>query len=139
MVLVDSSVWIEALRREGDPRVKIALENLLEAYDAWWSSVVRLEVLGAARARERKALEYFFDVIPYCEVDARTWDTAQALSWRLRDKGHTLPWNDILTAALALEKNARVFARDAHFDVLHRILGLRLYKPGYGGRYEAER
>mgnify|MGYP001550518080 FL=1 len=36
MVLVDSSVWIEALRRDGRLDVKLALENLLEEYEASW-------------------------------------------------------------------------------------------------------
>ena len=34
MVLVDSSVWIESLRRTGRLEVKVALEGLLEAYGA---------------------------------------------------------------------------------------------------------
>ena len=34
MVLVDSSAWIESLRRHGDLRVKLAIEALLEAYEA---------------------------------------------------------------------------------------------------------
>ena len=53
MVLVDSSVWIEALRRDGRLDVKLALEGLLEEYEASWCGPVKLEVLGGARPQER--------------------------------------------------------------------------------------
>ena len=56
MVLVDSSVWIEAARRQGDLGCKVALESLLEEYEAAWCSPVRLEVMGGARKEERRGL-----------------------------------------------------------------------------------
>jgi len=65
MVLIDSSAWVEALRRKGRLEVKLAVETLLEAYEAQWCSPVRLEVLGGARASERRMLGKFFAVIPY--------------------------------------------------------------------------
>ena len=55
--------------------------------------------------------------------------------WTLRDAGLSLPWNDILIAALALRKGLRVYARDVHFDAMERALGLRLYRLGPGGSY----
>ena len=58
MVLVDSSVWIESLRRTGRLEVKVALEALLEAYEAQFCPPIRLEVLGGARKEDRRRLEY---------------------------------------------------------------------------------
>ena len=56
MVLVDSSVWIEALRRKGDLGVKVGLEALMEADGAVISGPVLLEVLGGSRPRDRTRL-----------------------------------------------------------------------------------
>ncbi len=64
MVLVDSSVWIEALRRQGDLAVKVALEALLEADGAIISGPILLEVLGGSRQRDRKRLLGYFGSIP---------------------------------------------------------------------------
>ena len=50
MVLVDSSIWIGALRRNGDVRVKLALQSLIAEYQAAWCSVVKGEVIGGAQA-----------------------------------------------------------------------------------------
>lgn len=135
MVLVDTSVWIEASRRDGDLAFKVGLENLLEEYEAAWCSAVKLEFMGGARRQDRKQLAFWFECIPYRNIEEKHWEQARELAWRLRDAGHTLPWNDILIAALALEGDMRVYAKDRHFETMAQVIGLRLYTPGYGGRY----
>ena len=136
MVLVDSSVWIEALRRDGRLDVKLALENLLEEYEAAWCGPVKLEVLGGARAQDRKSLEEQFSCIPYFPMTDAAWDSAKKLGWRLRDKGCTAPWNDILIATLSVKADCRVYAVDKHFELMYESgAGIRLYRPGYAGQY----
>ena len=136
MVLIDSSIWIEAGRPNGDLLCKVALEALLEAYEAALCSPVKLEVLGGTRAAERRLLEEDFAVIPYFAASERHWTRALQLGWHLRDRGHTIKNNDLLIAAIALEIGCRVYARDRHFDLMAEHAGLPLYRPGYGGSYE---
>jgi predicted nucleic acid-binding protein len=136
MVLVDSSVWIEALRREGRLEVKAALEGLLGEYEAAWCGPVKLEVLGGARAQDRRRLEGHFSCIPYFQMQDPAWDSAKKLAWRLRDRGCPAPWNDILIAALSLEADCRIYAVDKHFEMMRDAgAGIRLYRPDYGGKY----
>jgi hypothetical protein len=137
MVLVDSSVWIEAARRDGDLACKVALEALLEEYEAAVCSPVRLEVLGGAPRRERERLEAYFAILPYAPVEERDWHAAVRNGWALRDAGSMIPWNDIVVATLALRVQCRVYALDAHFESMQRILRLRLYQPGPGGSFAA--
>ena len=135
MVLVDSSAWIESLRRKGDLRVKLAIEGLLEAYEAQWCSPVRLEVLGGARLDERARLGMHFSVIPYGRAP-RTTGSARSLAWRLRGKGLTVPWLDVLIAAIAIHDGVRLYAIDAHFEEIAKHSELQLYQPGYGGSFK---
>jgi hypothetical protein len=136
MVFVDSSVWIEALRRDGNINVKLALENLLEEYEAAWCGPVKLEVLGGARVQDRAKLEAHFGCIPYYPMKDAAWDSAKMLAWRLRDRGCNTPWNDILIAALSREAVCRIFAVDKHFQLMCDAgAGILLYEPGYGGAY----
>ena len=107
MVLVDSSVWIEALRRDGDVEVKLALESLLEEYEAAWCGPVKLEVLGGARSQDREKLEAQFECIPYFPMKDSAWDNAKKIAWRLRDRGCNPPWNDILIATLSVLADCR--------------------------------
>ena len=138
MVLVDSSAWIESLRRNGDMRVKLAVEGLLEAYEAQWCAPVRLEVLGGARAEERAKLGAMFSVVPYRPSREDDWDRAVSLAWRLRSRGLTVPWLDVLIASIAIHDGVRLYAVDAHFKEIAQHSGLMLYRPGYGGSYNDE-
>ncbi len=135
MVLVDSSVWIESLRRNGDMRVKLAVEGLLEAYEAQWCTPIRLEVLGGARVEERANLGKRFSVIPYRPCREDDWDRAISLAWRLRSKGLTVPWLDVLISAIAIYDGVRLYAIDTHFQEIAKHSGLLLYRPGYGGSF----
>lgn len=135
MVLVDSSAWIESLRRKGDIRVKLAIEGLLDAYEAQWCTPVRLEVLGGARPEERRRLGLHFSVIPYRRCTEEDWDRAITLAWKLRNKGLTVPWMDVLIASIAIHDEIRVYAVDAHFPKIAEHSPLFLYEPGYNGTY----
>ena len=138
MVLVDSSIWIEAARRQGDLLCKVALESLLEEMEAATCSPVLLEVLDGARKEERRTMGEYFEIIPHLVVGPKDWNRAIALAWQLRDKGHSVPWNDALIAATALNREVRVYAKDKHFELMEKELGLSLYRPGYGGSYSAD-
>jgi predicted nucleic acid-binding protein len=135
MVLVDSSVWIEGLRRKGRLDVAVALDGLLEVYEVRLCAPVRLEVLGGARASERSWLGRYFSVLPFRPCAADDWERAIALAWQLRDQGVTVPWLDVLIAAIALKDGERVYAIDGHFTAIARMTGLRLYQPGPGGLF----
>lgn len=135
MVLVDSSVWIEAFRRKGRIEVKLAVESLLEAYEAQWCSPVRLEVLGGARAEDRHRLGRHFSVIPYRSCSEADWTRAIALAWQLRERGVTVPWLDVVIASLALHDGIRLYTLDAHFTQIAALTDLRLYQPGYAGMF----
>jgi len=135
MVLVDSSVWIEAMRKTGDLETKVALEQLLDAYEAAFCSPVKLEVLVGARKQFRKKTAAYFSIIPYIAVTEEDWQAAIHTGHQLRDEGLTVPNNDLLIATVALREGIRVFARDKHFDSMAELLPLQLYRPGYGGSY----
>ncbi len=138
MVLVDSSVWIEAGRRDGSLEYKVGLENLLEAYEAAWCGPIKLEVMGGARAQERKQLSAYFSIIPYKPINDASWDFAVACYQKLRDQGHSLLFNDVLIASLSLTWICRVYAKDQHFTIMEKVLGIRLYQPDYGGKYRPD-
>jgi len=138
MVLVDSCVWIEASKAQGDIQVKLALKALLDEAEAGFCGPIKLEVLGAARKERRKALSFFFEVVPYVTVQEKHWERAKELGWKLKDQGMHLPWNDVLIAAVGMEEGCRVYSVDKHFEVLRDLTGVILYRPGYAGGYNPE-
>lgn len=138
MVIVDTSAWVEFFRRDGDPRVKLALKGLLDAYECALCGPVEMEFLGGARAEEMKRIHAWFNIIPYIKNDPKIWRLAATNYAKLRAAGFTVPWNDILIATLSLEKNLAVYAHDKHFSIMHEVLGVHLYQPGYNGMFNPE-
>lgn len=135
MVLVDSSVWIEALRRRGRIGIKLAVEGLLEVDEAQWCTPCRLVVLGGIRPAERDRLGQHFSAIPYRECGGQDWDRAISLASKLRDNGLTVSWLDILVAAIALHDGTRLFAIGEQFQKIQELTALVLYEPGHGGMF----
>jgi len=138
MVIVDTSAWIEFFRRDGDLAVKLAMKALIEVLEATLCGPVEMELLGGARSHERARIQSRFDILPYVNNDQKIWREAATTYAKLRSAGATLPWNDVLIATLALNKNLRVYSVDPHFEVMSRHLKLRLYRPGYNGSFQAD-
>lgn len=138
MVLVDSCIWIEAAKRQGDLKVKLALEELLSEGEAAFCGPVKLEILGAVGRERRQSFARRMRDVPYFPMPDTLWEDAVRLSGRLRDGGLAVPWNDILITAVGLERKVRVYSTDGHFASIAKICGLTLYEPGYGGQFIPE-
>jgi predicted nucleic acid-binding protein len=138
MVLVDSSVWIEATRKTGRLDVKVALESLLDEYEATICSPVRLEVLGGLRKESRKEYEAYFSILPYVAAKEEDWSVACSRAWAMADRGFRVPWYDLMIATISLRLGCRVYSIDGHFELMEQQIGIRLYRPGYGGSYSPD-
>ena len=138
MVIIDTSAWVEFFRRDGDPRVKLAVKGLLDAFEGALCGPVEMEFLGGARPGEMKAIKTWFDIAPYARNNQEIWRMAATNFSKLKAAGFTIPWNDILIASIAIEKKVTVYAHDKHFPVMAEHLGLRLYTPGYNGMFNPD-
>ena len=54
--------------------------------------------------------------LEYIEMSEDLWIKAGELSSALRRKGKTIPFSDILIAAIALENNLSILTVDKHFE-----------------------
>lgn len=115
--LVDTSAWILALRTDFLPKVKDRIDHLLKGNAIVISGIIKLEILGGTKTqKEFQVLKRRLDSLDMVETDGRLWDQAASLAFRLRRKGLTVPYTDIVVAACAQRINATVIHADAHFD-----------------------
>ncbi|MDQ2867148.1 MAG: PIN domain-containing protein [Verrucomicrobiota bacterium] len=120
MVLVDSSIYIDLLRRGIDPVAELTAR--FEPTEIVGCDLVRCEVLrGMMRPRTRKYLADFFDLLVHARMDHRAWRDAENLAWRLARAGKILPLTDLIIAVCALRTGAAVATRDAHFASVPRL------------------
>ncbi len=138
MVIIDTSAWVDFFRRDGDLSTKLAVKGLLDAFEGVLCGPVEMEFLGGARTNEIGEIKAWFDLIPYLTNDQKIWRKVAANYAKLRAEGHILPWNDIMIATIAMEKDAAVFAHDKHFPVIAEVLKVHLYQPGYNGIFNPD-
>lgn len=123
MKLVDTSSWIEQLRRDGDVRVRDRVEALLTTGQAAWCAVVELELWNGARGEhERTVLEHFGEEIPSLEITQSVWSDAMDLARSARDSGITVPVTDLLVAACAHRHGVEIEHNDNHFALIEKLL-----------------
>ena len=118
-VLVDSSLWVHQLRRGGDREQRDRVHALLEAGEAAWCPVVRLELWrGVSNDAERKTLRRYEALLPDYAITPETWQRAIRLADRGRATGVTAPLADLLIYACATLNGLEVAHDDEHFDAL---------------------
>ena len=115
--LVDTSVWILALRKDFLPVAKNRLAYLLKENAIIISGMIKLELLGGTKEeKEFQRLKIRLDALPAVETNTALWERAYDVAYGLRRKGLTVPYTDILIAASALTADATIIHADSHFD-----------------------
>jgi predicted nucleic acid-binding protein len=126
MKLVDSSAWVEFLRRKGDPNVKHIVARLLQVDQAAYTCPIRFELLSGVRSGEETDLEQAFALSHHFPFQQDDWREAARLERRFRAGGLSLPRNDLFVATVAIRTGLVILCRDAHFSAAQKVAGQRL-------------
>jgi hypothetical protein len=127
LFLVDTSAWILALRKDFLPDVKDRVEYLLKENSIITTGMIKLEILGATkRENEFQRLKLRLDALDMVETNTSLWENSYGLAFKLRRKGITVPYTDILIASSALMTDAIVVHADSHFDLISSHVALQV-------------
>jgi len=117
--LIDTSSWVHALRKTGDPEVRARVRALLVEAEGAWCEVVRVElwqgVTAKAEADFLRQLEATLTLLP---MSPEVWNLACRLGKKTRTAGQPVPTTDLLIAACASAHGAGIEHCDRHFDTL---------------------
>ncbi|MDE1922521.1 MAG: PIN domain-containing protein [Gammaproteobacteria bacterium] len=104
------------LRPNGDASVRDRVMRVLDAGDACWCPIIRLELWnGAGGDRDRRVLRDFDRLLPELGIDDAVWSGAFDLARRARSAGVSVPATDILIAACARHHQVALEHADADF------------------------
>ncbi|UCG08077.1 MAG: PIN domain-containing protein [Desulfobacterales bacterium] len=127
LFLVDTSAWLLALHKDFLPDVKDRIAYLLKENAIITSGMIKLELLGGTKTeKEFQRLKTRLDALEMVKTNTSLWEKAYDLSFRLRRKGITVPYTDILIAASAIVVAATVVHADSHFDLMGPHCGLKV-------------
>jgi predicted nucleic acid-binding protein len=124
MRLIDTSSWIEAMRRDGDPGVRARVGGLMSRGEAAWCDMVLLELWNGVRvSAERTLLDSLAADVVLLPMTDGAWDRARQLARRSRAGGLTVPGADLVIAGCAWEHGVPVEHRDRHLSALAGLFG----------------
>lgn len=122
MTLIDTSAWIEHLRKDGNGEVRSRVSAVLLSGDAAWCPVVRVELWNGARGtREYAVLREMESTLHDLPIDETVWGSATELAKKCRASGLTIPATDIVIAACAARHGVGLEHADRHFDLIRGI------------------
>jgi hypothetical protein len=122
----DTCAWIDFFRQKRT-RLGDQLEDFLGKGPVFACGPVLCELLQGIRSEKEEALLLdALRALPYLEMTEQTWVEAGRLAARLRRGGKTLPFSDVLLAALAREHNLAILTADGHFAEVPDIAAIGL-------------
>ena len=127
MILVDTSAWIFALKKNPFLPLKEKIDLLLRDELILAFGMIKLELLGGAKSEKEFArLKSRLDALYEIPTDQSLWDKASELAFTLHRKGITVPCTDILIASAALYSKATLLHADVHFNLMAKHTELRV-------------
>lgn len=104
-VLIDTSAWLFALRKDFLPEIKNRVDLLLKENLVLTTGIIRLELLAGTRSEaEYNRLKTRLSGLQSVQTDDLLWEMACEIGFKLRRKGITVPYTDILISACALSQ-----------------------------------
>jgi predicted nucleic acid-binding protein len=126
MIIVDTSVWIEAPRQ---PRIAAVLDELIDADEVSLALPVRLELWAAIAHHQRADFNRRFGALPQLHVTEQTWQPLRGWIEKAADQGHRFAIPDLLVASLADQIGGLVWSLDGDFERMERLELVSLYSP----------
>ncbi|HKW03465.1 MAG TPA: PIN domain-containing protein [Vicinamibacterales bacterium] len=126
MVVVDTSIWIEAQRRPTG-KTRATLRRLLDADEVALALPVQLELLAGVSRRDRAALTRGLSALPLLRPSDDAWALVERWVPAAAARGFRFGLADWLITALADEIDALIWSLDEDFTQLEKLKMARLY------------
>jgi len=128
VIVVDSSVWVRALRA-GASEEADTLRALLDADEACLAVPVRIELLTGASRLDRPRLRRALSALPILCPSDDTWRLIDGWVEVAGASGQRFGVGDLLIGALARETGSLVWSLDSDFERMSGLGFVDLYEP----------
>ena len=126
MILIDTSAWIEFFRKSGSKYIKQKVAAYLDRDEAVYTCPVYYELIVGARDQEIGIIEVALSLCERRIFKSDYWGKAANLDRKLKQKGVTIPRDDLFVATVAFDLKMSILCKDRHFDIIRDKGGLKL-------------
>ena len=131
-IVIDTSVWSLALRRQPSSRASEALElaDLVREGRAAMLGPVRQELLSGVRAEQQyQTLREYLRAFPDIALETEDYEEAASFFNRCRAKGVQGSNTDFLICAVAARRRFGILTADTDFLHFAKVLPIELHSP----------
>jgi predicted nucleic acid-binding protein len=128
VIVVDTSVWIDATRRSTGTLAD-TLNRLMDADEVALALPVRMELAAGVSRRDRPALLRGLSSLPLIRPTDDTWNLIDQWIPVAADKGQRFGLSDWLISALASEIGGLVWSLDEDFAAMEQLKLVSRYVP----------
>jgi predicted nucleic acid-binding protein len=126
-VLVDTSAWILALKKQPNAIARNRVQELLIDSKVAIVLIISLELLGGVKSeKEFRRLKSRLAALYQIPLGKSEWEEAARIAFELRRKGITIPYIDIIICAVALIHDLILLHADRHFDLMAEETSLKV-------------
>ena len=126
MIVVDTSVWIAALRSRSGAEAT-TLQSLLDADEVALALPVRIELMAGSPRHHRRPLRDALFGLPVLRPTDETWTLIESWVPKASDAGHRFALADLMIGALTSEIQGLVWSLDRDFQRLAKLRLVNLY------------
>ncbi len=130
-VIIDTSIWSLALRREKSQDISILskLESLINDFRVQLIGPIRQELLSGVKSEiQFKKLKTYLRSFPDYQIQSDDFELAAQFFNQCRSKGVQGSNTDFLICAIATNNNWQIFTSDQDFLHFQKIIPIQLYK-----------
>lgn len=128
MYLVDTSVWIHALRPTGNAEIQARLKPLIVDGQTAVTEWILLELMtGLVKSEQPASLLQWFTPVPRLSFNSEWWDRVWDIAGRLKRHGVSPSAADCLIATIAMEHRITLIHCDTDFEAMKPILRLQTF------------
>jgi len=125
-ILVDTSLWIEALKKDCSEKIKEMIWKAIDDDSAFIAGIIMVELLSGARTvKKYEQLKNNLEALVYLDTTSYVWGKAAEIAFTLKRKGINVPSGDILIAALAINYDLLLIHMDKHFELIGKNTDLK--------------
>ena len=127
MILVDTSVWIEAFRRARSQEAE-HLRVLLDAGGVAMTPPIRIELLSGSSTADLPRLRRTLSALPLFVPSVGTWERMEGWTERAVRAGRRFGAADLLMAAVAAENDLAIWSLDGDFAAMANLGFVRVHE-----------